>query len=108
MGRYYRLTKKITEKMAEDILKEILGMEDVEKAEFAEENTKILVVTAKEKYPDVMTRIVKGARSFSMDFRCRKNRDNNCRIHDWKITDAAGRKKLLAFLFVIVYYIPIS
>lgn len=58
MGRYYRLTKKITEKMAEDILKEILGMEDVEKAEFAEENTKILVVTAKEKYPDVMTRIV--------------------------------------------------
>ncbi|HJA64863.1 MAG TPA: hypothetical protein H9955_00960 [Candidatus Mediterraneibacter cottocaccae] len=58
MGRYYRLSKKITEEMAEKILQEVRGIEDVEKAEFLEENTKILVTTEKEKYPDVMTRIV--------------------------------------------------
>ncbi len=58
MGRYYRLSKKITEEMAERILEEIRGIEDVEKSEFVEDNTKILVKTDKEKYPDVMTRIV--------------------------------------------------
>ena len=55
MGRYYRLSKKITEEMAEKILEEIRGIEDVEKSEFVEDNTKILVKTDKEKYPDVMT-----------------------------------------------------
>ena len=58
MGRYYRLSKKITEEMAEKILEEIRGIEDVEKSEFVEDNTKILVKTDKEKYPDVMTTIV--------------------------------------------------
>lgn len=58
MGRYYRLSKKITEEMAEEIIKETLGIADVEKAEFVEDNSKILVTTEKEKYPDVMTRIV--------------------------------------------------
>ncbi len=58
MGRYYRLSKKITEEMAEEILKETLEIDDVEKAEFVEDNSKILVTTEKEKYPDVMTRIV--------------------------------------------------
>ena len=51
MGRYYRLSKKITEEMAEKILEEIRGIEDVEKSEFVEDNTKILVKTDKEKYP---------------------------------------------------------
>ena len=58
MGRYYRLSKKITEEMAEEILKETLEIDDVEKPEFVEDNSKILVTTEKEKYPDVMTRIV--------------------------------------------------
>ena len=58
MGRYYRLSKKITEDMAAEILQETLAIADVERAEFLEENTKILVTTEKEKYPDVMTRIV--------------------------------------------------
>lgn len=57
-GRYYRLSKKITEEMASEILTETLGNEDVQKAEFLEENAKILVVTEKDKYPEVMTRIV--------------------------------------------------
>ena len=46
-GRYYRLSKKITEEMASEILTETLGIEDVQKAEFLEENTKILVGNGK-------------------------------------------------------------
>ena len=42
MGRYYRLSKKITDDMAEEILKEIQELQDVEKAEFVEEKTKII------------------------------------------------------------------
>ncbi len=58
MGRYYRLAKTITEQMASEILQEILEMEQVEKAEFLEENSKILVKTKEEDYPAVMTKIV--------------------------------------------------
>ena len=58
MGSYYRLAKTITEQMASEILQEILEMEQVEKAEFLEENSKILVKTKEEDYPAVMTKIV--------------------------------------------------
>ena len=58
MGRYYRLAKTITEQMASEILQEILEMEQVEKAEFLEDNSKILVKTKEEDYPAVMTKIV--------------------------------------------------
>ncbi len=58
MGRYYRLAKTITEQMASEILQEIQEMEQVEKAEFLEDNSKILVKTKKEDYPAVMTKIV--------------------------------------------------
>ncbi len=58
MGRYYRLSKKITEDMATEILKEIHDLSDVEKAEFVEEKTKILILTEEKKYPEVMTKIV--------------------------------------------------
>ena len=58
MGRYYRLAKTITEQMASEILQEILEMEQVEKAEFLEENSKILVKTKEQDYQAVMTKIV--------------------------------------------------
>lgn len=58
MGRYYRLSKKITEEMASDIMNEVQGIPDVEEARLLEENTKILVETEEEKYPEVMTKIV--------------------------------------------------
>nr|WP_294467404.1 hypothetical protein [uncultured Sellimonas sp.] len=58
MGRYYRVSKKLTEDMVTEILQEVTELPDVEKAEFVEDNTKILVLTQEEKYPDVMTRIV--------------------------------------------------
>ena len=58
MGRYYRLAKTITEQMASEILQEVQEMEQVEKAEFLEDNSKILVKTKEEDYPAVMTKIV--------------------------------------------------
>lgn len=58
MGRYYQLSKPITEDMAAEIMQEIQDMEEVEYAELKEDNTKLLVKTAEEKYPDVMSRIV--------------------------------------------------
>ena len=58
MGRYYRLAKTITEQMASESLQEIQEMEQVEKAEFLEDNSKILVKTKEEDYPAVMTKIV--------------------------------------------------
>ena len=58
MGRYYRLSKSITEKMAAEILREAREVENVQEAEFLEDHSKILVVTEKENYPEVMTRLV--------------------------------------------------
>ena len=58
MGRYYRLSKSITEEMAAEIVREAREVENVQEAEFLEDHSKILVVTEKENYPEVMTRLV--------------------------------------------------
>ena len=58
MGRYYRLSKPITEEMAAEIVREAREVENVRKAEFLEDYSKILVVTEKENYPEVMTKLV--------------------------------------------------
>ena len=58
MGRYYRLSKPITEEMAAEIVREVREVENVRKAEFLEDCSKILVVTEKENYPEVMTKLV--------------------------------------------------
>lgn len=48
----------LAEEMVSEILKESLEIPEVERAEFTEYNTKILVLTQEEQYPVVMTRIV--------------------------------------------------
>lgn len=58
MGRYYRLSKPITEEMAAEIVREAREVENVRKAEFLEDCSKILVMTEKENYPEVMTKLV--------------------------------------------------
>ena len=58
MGRYYRLSKPITEEMAAEIVREAREVENVREAEFLEDCSKILVVTEKENYPEVMTKLV--------------------------------------------------
>lgn len=44
--------------MAAEILREAREVENVQEAEFLEDHSKILVVTEKENYPEVMTRLV--------------------------------------------------
>ena len=58
MGRYYRLSKTLSEAEASEILREVREIEEVDEAEYSEGYSKILVLTEKEKYPEIMTRIV--------------------------------------------------
>lgn len=58
MGRYYRLSKTLSEAEASEILREVREIEEVDEAEYSEGYSKILVLTEKEKYPEVMTRII--------------------------------------------------
>ena len=58
MGRYYRLSKSITEEMAAEIIREAREVENVREAEFLEDCSKILVATEEENYPEVMSRLV--------------------------------------------------
>ena len=58
MGRNYRLSKSITEEMAAEIIREAREVENVREAEFLEDCSKILVMTEKENYPEVMTKLV--------------------------------------------------
>ena len=58
MGRYYRLSKSITEEMAAEILREAREVENVREEEFLEDCSKILVATEEENYPEVMSRLV--------------------------------------------------
>lgn len=56
MGRYYRLTKKITDDMATEILRELREYEQVHTAEFTDGYKYLLVRAAEEDYSFVMTR----------------------------------------------------
>ena len=58
MGRYYRLSKTLSEAEVSEILREVREIEEVDEAEYSEGYSKILVLTEKEKYPEVMTRII--------------------------------------------------
>ena len=58
MGRYYRLSKSITEEMAAEIIREAREVENVREAEFLEDCSKILVMPEKENHPEVMTKLV--------------------------------------------------
>ena len=49
MGRYYRLSKALSEAEASEIMREVREIEEVDEAEYSEGYTKILVFTNKEK-----------------------------------------------------------
>ena len=55
MGRYYRLSKKITDDMATAILNEINELENVQTARITEDNKYLLVDTKDQQYPEVIT-----------------------------------------------------
>ena len=48
MGRYYRLSKTLSEAEVSEILREVREIEEVDEAEYSEGYSKILVLTEKE------------------------------------------------------------
>lgn len=58
MGRYYRLSRKVTDDQAKEIEREMKELTTAEDAEIFEGNTCLKVVAAEEKYPEVMGQAV--------------------------------------------------
>lgn len=58
MVRKYRLTKKIEEEMAQEILKEVQQLEDVKSASFSEDLSQLAIGTEDNEYGTVMNRTV--------------------------------------------------
>ena len=58
MGRCYHLSKKITDAEAEIIIKEIKGLDDVEKVEITKEYSYMKVLSKDDEFTDVMGKAV--------------------------------------------------
>ena len=58
MGRIYRLSKKVSDKEANEILRETRELSDVEDAEFVEETSGLKVITKDNQFLDVMSAAV--------------------------------------------------
>ena len=58
MGRYYRLSKKITDAESQEILKEMKVLEDVEKVEITKEYSYMKVLSKDDEFTDVMGKAV--------------------------------------------------
>ena len=56
MGRYYRLSKEITEEQKQETLRELRALRAVEYAEINRERDCLLIKTESEDYPDIMTK----------------------------------------------------
>ena len=55
MGRYYRMSKKVTEDQVKEILRETLELEDVEEAEYEAETQLLKIVTKDNQFAGVTT-----------------------------------------------------
>ncbi len=58
MGRYYHLSKKLTEAQAEEVEREMREIEDVESVEINQEHTYMKVITKDDEFSGVMGRAV--------------------------------------------------
>ena len=58
MGRYYSISKKLSEESAQRILGELRALEDVEYADFDENYAGITIITKSGEYTGVMDRAV--------------------------------------------------
>lgn len=67
MGRIYRLSKKVSDKEASEILREIRELSDVEDAEFVEETSGLKVITKDNQFLDVMSAAVNICNESQMD-----------------------------------------
>jgi len=69
MGRCYHLSKKITDAEAEIIIKEIKGLDDVEKVEITKERTFINISAKEDQYTVVMGKVVNICSRIAGDLR---------------------------------------
>ena len=53
MGRYYRMSKKVTEDQVKEILRETLELEDVEEAEYEAETQLLKIVTKDNQFAEI-------------------------------------------------------
>ncbi|MCI5493815.1 MAG: hypothetical protein MR425_06775 [Lachnospiraceae bacterium] len=67
MGRYYHLSKKVTDNESKEIAKELQSLDDVASVEITEDHEYIKIVTRDDQFADVMgnavnicSRIAKG------------------------------------------------
>lgn len=58
MGRYYRLSKKMTEDEQAEVLREIRELENVQAAELTADGSLMKVCTKEDLYPDIMYKVV--------------------------------------------------
>ena len=58
MGRYYHLSKKLTEAQAEEVEREMREIKDVESVEINQEHTYMKVITKDDEFSGVMGRAV--------------------------------------------------
>ena len=58
MGRYYHLSKKLTEAQAEEVEREMREIEDVESVEINQEHTYMKVITKDDEFSGVLGRAV--------------------------------------------------
>ena len=58
MGRFYQLSKKISEQEASEIMREVLELPDIKDAEIVEERTRVRVETVDNVFTDVMNTVV--------------------------------------------------
>ncbi len=58
MGRYYKLTKQLTEDAAGKILEEMSALENVERAQFTDDYNAVVVFTKDDEFTEVMDQAV--------------------------------------------------
>ncbi|MDO5574747.1 MAG: hypothetical protein Q4G60_12305 [bacterium] len=58
MGRYYRLSKKISDEETSEIVKEVRELEDVREAEITKDYAMLKIVTQDDQYAEVMAKTV--------------------------------------------------
>lgn len=54
MGRYYQLSKKITDEESEEILKEMKELDDVDSVELSKDSSCLMVATKDDQFSEVM------------------------------------------------------
>ena len=120
MGRYYRLSKKITDDMATAILNEINELENVQTARITEDNKYLFVDTKDQQYPEVMTRALnicsrlggKCELSFAgfeggfQTIRCKKKYKNpDLRNITWLVRNAKNPDFLILLFSINGYFV---